>query len=125
MFYVYILFSERSDKFYVGHSSDPERRLIEHNTSPDDPERRLIEHNTSPELKYTSKFSPWKISLIIKVSEYRGDAIIVERFIKKQKNRLFLLRLINEKGNDEYFCRLISKAVGQSDPEDSGLIRRS
>jgi hypothetical protein len=33
MFYVYILYSESADRYYIGHTNDPERRLVEHNTS--------------------------------------------------------------------------------------------
>jgi putative endonuclease len=30
-FYVYILFSPASDKYYIGHTPDVEKRLYEHN----------------------------------------------------------------------------------------------
>jgi hypothetical protein len=33
MFYVYILYSESADRYYIGHTNDSERRLIEHKTS--------------------------------------------------------------------------------------------
>ena len=32
MFYIYILYSESFDKYYVGYTSDITRRLEEHNT---------------------------------------------------------------------------------------------
>jgi len=31
MFYLYILHSASSDKYYIGHSDNPWRRLVEHN----------------------------------------------------------------------------------------------
>ena len=47
MFYIYILFSSTSKKYYVGYSNDPQRRVLEHNTKP---------FNT-----YTSKHRPWNL----------------------------------------------------------------
>jgi len=32
MFFVYILYSESLKKYYIGHSEDPDKRLIEHLT---------------------------------------------------------------------------------------------
>jgi len=37
------------------------------------------------------------------VSQKRGDAILVEKFIKNQKSRVFLKRLISEMDNQQYF----------------------
>ena len=76
MYYIYILYSESSDRFYVGHSNDPHRRLIEHNTKP---------FNT-----YTSKHRPWILKSIWQCGVRESDAIKVERFIKKQKSRHLL-----------------------------------
>lgn len=97
MFYVYVIFSESSGRYYVGHTSDPERRLME--------------HNTCEELKYTSKFRPWTLLLAFEVSESRGQAIMVERFIKKQKSKAFLRNLVNSKNDPDTFKKLISKVV--------------
>ncbi len=102
MFYVYILFSERFDKFYVGHSNDPDRRLIE--------------HNTSPEMKYTSKFRPWKLLISIEISERRGDAMRVERFLKAQKSIEFLWRIVNEKNNKEFIKDLLDNILVRAIP---------
>jgi putative endonuclease len=102
VFYVYILFSERCDKFYVGHSNDPDRRLIE--------------HNTSPELKYTSKFRPWKLLMAIEISDSRGDAMRVERFFKAQKSSEFLRRIVNEKNNKEFIKDLLENILVRAIP---------
>jgi putative endonuclease len=98
MFYVYILYSERTDRYYVGHTNDPQRRLIEHNTTNDN--------------KFTTKFRPWEMLLSFEVSESRGEALKMERFIKKQKSRLFIKRLIESKDNPTYFKGLIRKVIG-------------
>jgi len=71
MFYVYILYSPKSDRYYIGHTSDVNKRLEE--------------HNNPWENKYTSKYLPWELRLFFKVSESRGEAMVVERFIKNKK----------------------------------------
>ena len=81
MYYLYILYSNSSDKFYVGQSSDPWRRLEEHNTSP---------LNT-----FSSKHRPWVIKSIFGPFENRSEAMNLEKFIKKQKSKSLLEKLID------------------------------
>ena len=76
MYYIYILYSSVSDKFYVGYSTDPQRRLIEHNTKP---------FNT-----YTSKHRPWMLKASFECSKDEKETMRIERFIKKQKSRKLL-----------------------------------
>ena len=85
MFYIYIIQSEKCENYYVGYSSNPWKRLIEHNTS---------KGNT-----YTSKYRPWILKAVFLVSKNEYEAIRLERFIKKQKSK----RLI-EKLCDSNFC---------------------
>ena len=80
MFFIYIIYSEKFDKYYVGHSSNPYRRLEEHNN-------KLF--NT-----FTSKYRPWKLAALFECGSNRGEAIIIERYIKKQKSRRLLENLI-------------------------------
>ena len=80
MFYIYIIYAQKFDKFYVGSSQDPWNRLIKHNTSP---------FNT-----FTSKYRPWVLKAVFEVGETRGEALRIEKFIKKQKSRTLLLQLI-------------------------------
>ncbi len=98
MFYVYLIYSESADRYYIGHTSDPERRLNE--------------HNTSEGHKYTSMYRPWVMHLIIPVSEKRGEAIKVERFIKKQKNRQFIKKLVQAGKESSSFDDLIRRFSG-------------
>jgi putative endonuclease len=79
-YFIYIIVSA-SENFYVGYSTDPYRRVIEHNTKP---------FNT-----YTSKHRPWSLAAIFFTGENVGMAIQIERFIKRQKSRNLLLQLIN------------------------------
>jgi putative endonuclease len=67
MFYVYILYSSKSDRYYIGHTSNVYRRLEEHN-------------NPLKTTKYTSKHLQWRMELFFEISESRGEARLVERF---------------------------------------------
>ena len=95
MFYVYILFSKSSDRFYIGHTNDLDRRLMEHN-------------NPVSGKKYSAKHGDWELVFSLPVSEARSDAFRVERFFKKQKNREFILRLIENQNNSEYCNHLLN-----------------
>jgi putative endonuclease len=94
MFYIYILYSKSSDKYYIGSTPDVNRRLEEHN-------------NPSVFNKYTAKHIPWEPKVSFRCSDSRGDGLFIERFIKNQKSRAFLEKLIAEKDNPEYFENLI------------------
>ena len=78
MHYVYILYSAKSDKYYVGQTPDLENRLKWHN-----------ELGTG----YTSKHRPWEIVSSYQVSD-RGIAMKIESHIKKKKSRRFIEKLI-------------------------------
>ena len=79
-FYIYVLFSPSFDKYYIGYSDDPVRRLVEHNTKP---------FNT-----YTRKYRPWILKAVFLCGE-KSMAIRIEKFIKKQKSRQLLEMLCN------------------------------
>ncbi len=81
MHYIYIIYSLSTDKYYLGHSSDPWKRLGQHNSNEVD--------------KFTGKYKPWELKAIFQVSEKKGDADKIEKFIKKQKSRNLILQLIN------------------------------
>jgi putative endonuclease len=82
MYYIYILQSESSGNYYIGHS--------------DDYKRRLIEHNSSLRNTYTSKHRPWKIAAIFCCGTERKTAMEIERFIKQQKKKEFIEKLCDQ-----------------------------
>ena len=98
MFYVYILYSQTAGKFYVGQTPDVQKRLREHN-------------NPLENSKFTAKFIPWEIVLFFPVSAARSDAMKVEKFIKSQKSKVFILKLIKNKNNPEFFQNLIKNII--------------
>jgi putative endonuclease len=100
VYYIYILFSASSDRYYIGHTPDVQKRLKEHN-------------NPSRSDKYTAKHLPWILVLSFQVSPDRGHAIIVERFMKRQKSRVFIENLIKQKDNPKYFEILINNILSK------------
>ncbi|RPH32934.1 MAG: GIY-YIG nuclease family protein [Bacteroidales bacterium] len=94
MFYIYILYSEALDRYYIGSTNDVARRLNEHNN----PRRRT---------KYTAKSSDWRLVLENSAGKTRSEAVLLERYIKKQKSRKFIEDLINSKGEDLSFAQRV------------------
>ena len=79
MFFTYILFSEKLNKYYIGSSDDPEKRLLRHNAG----------HS-----KFTKTGIPWKI-MYKEVFNTRAEAFRREQEIKNKKSRSYLEKLIN------------------------------
>jgi putative endonuclease len=79
MFYIYIIHSSSANKFYVGHSENPWDRLIQHNENKGD--------------KYTGKYQNWELKAVFQISENRGEALKIEKFIKKQKSSELIIKL--------------------------------
>ncbi|MCM4173441.1 excinuclease ABC subunit C [Arenibacter sp. TNZ] len=71
---VYILFSETSDRYYVGQTNNIEKRLVTHNNGGK---------------KYTSKGRPWILKRVYPCT-YRTEAVQLERRIKKRGIKRYL-----------------------------------
>ena len=78
-YYVYILFSAKHKKSYVGMTNDLERRLLEHNLG------------YSP---YTAKFGPWEL-LYTESFESGQDARKREKYLKSGVGRRWMKKNIN------------------------------
>ena len=100
MFYIYVLYSNGSDRYYIGLTNDVDRRLKEHNNP--------LVYN-----KYTAKYIPWELKVSFECSESRGEGLIIERFIKNQKSRHFIEKLIAEKEDKNYFEGLINNILNK------------
>lgn len=79
-FYVYILFSEKLNRFYVGTTDNPHRRLSEHNSGTFDD-------------AFTRKGIPWSLFLIIDSLESK-QAYKIENHIKKMKSKKYIENLL-------------------------------
>jgi putative endonuclease len=53
-----------------------------------------VQHNENQGDKYTGKYQNWELKAVFQVSENRGDALLIEKFIKRQKSKKLLLKLI-------------------------------
>ena len=98
MFCVYVLYSKSADRYYLGHTPDVHKRLFEHN-------------NPSRPDKYTAKYLPWELVAYFPVSESRGEAMVIEKFIKKQKSRHFIEDLIIHKDDNDFIQSLIRNVL--------------
>ncbi len=80
MSYVYILQSERSGRYYIGSSEDPQRRLEEHNNG---------------RTASTKNKGPWKICL---AQEYPStlEARQMELRLKRFKSRKIIEQIIKD-----------------------------
>ena len=76
---VYILYSEKLDKYYIGSSHDPLLRLKYHNLG---------------KKGWTKKGIPWRL-VFQKHFNNKEIAQNKENFIKRQKNRTFVEKLIS------------------------------
>lgn len=80
MFYVYLLYSQSTDKMYIGYSADLRRRLSEHNAG---------------QSQYTSRGAPWEL-VYYEAFCSETDARVREQGLKNHaqgighlKNRLY------------------------------------
>ncbi len=80
--FCYILFSSRLDKYYVGSTTDMERRMEEHNRGKE---------------KFSSTGVPW-ILVYKEIFEELADARKREIEIKKQKSRKYIKSLLEAVG---------------------------
>ncbi len=91
IFYTYILYSDKKDKFYVGYTSDIDKRLDKHN---------------SGSSRSTKDGIPWKL-VYFEEFETKSEAIKREIQIKRMKSRKYIESLIVN-------SRRSSRRVGKS-----------
>ncbi|MFH1457417.1 MAG: GIY-YIG nuclease family protein [Patescibacteria group bacterium] len=75
MYYVYIIYNNDHDKFYIGQTNNINKRIIEHNSGVS---------------KYTSKYSGKWMMKYTESFDNRTDAIKRERFLKNKKIKLVI-----------------------------------
>jgi len=80
MYTVYILYSISTNRYYVGHTQYLDNRLQRHNAG---------------RSKYTKAGIPWKL-MYKETFETKSEAYKRECYIKAQKSRRFIEKLINE-----------------------------
>ena len=78
---VYILYSEKFDRFYVGQTNNLENRIHRHNAG---------------YVKSTKPYKPWELVGQIDVDD-RKSAVALESKIKRYKSRTKIQEIIREK----------------------------
>ncbi len=92
MHFVYILYSSKIDRYYVGQTYDVQARLVKHNTN-------------YYENKWTAKGKPWVLYLSIEC-DTKAQALQIEGHIKKMKSRKYIENLTRY---EEIIARLKEK----------------
>ena len=83
MFTVYVLYSENSDKLYIGFTSNIEQRILS--------------HNFLAKKGYTVKYRPWKI-VYTEEHQSKREAMKREKELKSSRGRAFIKENILKAG---------------------------
>jgi len=95
MFYLYLIESETSGRYYIGQTDDLQRRLVDH---------------SGHRKKFTNGKGPWRL-IGYKSFHSRSEAIMEERRLKRAKNRKYVyyyfeIKTYPEKTGRRKFSRL-------------------
>ena len=91
MYYIYILYSDAHDRYYVGQSNDVQRRLAQ--------------HNEQEKHAYTTRYRPWRLVKSYCVGESLGLARKIENHIKRLKSRKYIEYLLDQETLDSLINR--------------------
>ncbi len=70
-YYVYVIYSEHFDKYYIGQTNNPKFRLSQHN---------------SEKAGFTKRYQPWSI-IYAENFKTRSEAVKSEKYLKSLKNK--------------------------------------
>ena len=71
-----------ANKYYLGHSANPWERLQQHLTNSGE--------------KYTGSYKDWELRAVYEASAIKGEADEIEKFIKRQKSRRLIEKLVSD-----------------------------
>jgi putative endonuclease len=80
--FVYVLFSSRFKKIYIGYTSDIEKRIAS--------------HNYLSKKGWTVRYRPWELLYKEELLE-KKDALLREKQLKTAKGREFIWQIVNER----------------------------
>lgn len=81
MYWVYVLYSTKFEKIYIGYTSDLEQRILS--------------HNSLAKKGYTIKYRPWEL-IHTEVYQTKKDALLRERQLKSAAGRKFIWGMIEK-----------------------------
>ncbi len=73
--FVYILYSEKIDRYYIGYTSDVQKRLLFHNS-----DKNKI---------WSKRGRPWKLMITIPYED-KSSALKAEKQIKRMKSKKYI-----------------------------------
>ena len=82
MHFLYIIHSDKLNRFYIGESENPKIRLEQHNS-------HYFKTN------FTKAATDWKLVLTFEC-ENKYDALYLEQFMKRMKSKIFIKKVINK-----------------------------
>jgi putative endonuclease len=82
-YFIYILYSDSKDKYYIGSTAELEKRLLRHNQGA---------------TKSTKGARPWRI-VYSETYEDKTEALKRELYIKRMKSRIYIESLILQNKN--------------------------
>ncbi len=100
-YFIYILYSPKFNKYYIGQTHDLTKRLEDHNRG----------NRHGQERKFTYKYRPWQIAASFEIGQDRSTAMKVERSIKSRKSRAFIREIIEHQNNTEKLEQLIGVPI--------------
>ena len=92
MHYLYIIYSPKVNKFYVGETDNIALRLLKHN-------------NHSYEGSFTKIAEDWEVVMSFECSS-KSQSLSLEKFIKRMKSKIFIQKIIE---NPKILDEIISK----------------
>ncbi|WP_042491712.1 GIY-YIG nuclease family protein [Aequorivita sublithincola] len=92
MHYLYIIYSEKLNRYYIGETPDLRIRLDQHN-----------QHYFKK--SFTKAANDWKFSLTYQCDN-KTQALFLEKFIKRMKSKVFIEKII---GNPHILSEILKK----------------
>ncbi|MFD1094173.1 GIY-YIG nuclease family protein [Salegentibacter chungangensis] len=80
MHFLYILYSKKTDRYYIGETSDIRNRLKQH-------QQHHFKYN------FTEKAEDWELKLQFETTN-REEALYLEKFIKRMKSKILISKVI-------------------------------
>ncbi|MBT0607422.1 GIY-YIG nuclease family protein [Aequorivita echinoideorum] len=94
MHFLYIIYSKAIDRYYIGESPDVSMRLEQRN-------------NHYFKKNFTKAAKDWQVLLRYECTD-RNGALLLEKFLKKMKSRVFLEKVIS---NPEILTDILKKKL--------------
>ena len=79
--FLYIIYSPKIDKFYVGETHNLKQRIHNHN-----------QHSYKG--AFTKSAEDWSVKLSFETQD-KSEAVFLEKFIKRMKSKKFILKIID------------------------------